>query len=163
MKATTLLQKQHRKVQAALKKLARGYDAAILASVATELTAHMIIEETTFYPSIVRADPNLILESYEEHALAQLALKRLLLTDRRDKRFKPRVIALSELVGHHIEEEEDTLFKRVEKTFDADMLADLGDALDEQFKMLVAKGYLSLLPVAAARTTSDRESSRLAP
>jgi hemerythrin-like domain-containing protein len=161
MKPTQLLQKQHRKVIQALKQLTRGYDAALLDRVATELAAHMLIEETIFYPAAVRAKPDVVMESYEEHAIAQLALKRLLATSGRDPHFKPRAIALLELLRHHVEEEEETLLPRVEKVLEDDELDELGDTMQARFDELVDRGYESLLPSGAARTTADRESARL--
>jgi iron-sulfur cluster repair protein YtfE (RIC family) len=162
MKATKLLQKHHKKAIAALKKLTRRYDADVLDEVATELAAHMVCEETIFYPAIQEAKPDLVWESYEEHAVAQLELKRLLLTDGDDPRFKARAVALSELIRHHVEEEEETLFPLVEKHFEASMLDDLGEQIEERFEGLCERGHAAILPMGA-RTTSDKESSRLSP
>ena len=102
MKATTLLEKQHRKAKAALKKLTKSYDAAALDELASELAAHMVIEETLFYPAVRKVKPDLVAESYEEHAIAQLALRRLLRTPGRDPRFTARATALYDLLEREV-------------------------------------------------------------
>jgi len=93
MKATSLLGKQHRKVLAALKKLAAGRAEAgpLLAEIATELTAHMTIEQDIFYPAVREVDKDMVLESFEEHAIAELALKRLLASAPNDQAFTAKV------------------------------------------------------------------------
>ncbi|MDB4985961.1 MAG: hypothetical protein JWN04_1139, partial [Myxococcaceae bacterium] len=88
MKATTLLEQQHKKVKSLfkkleskslLKKLAGGTDhAALVGELANDLIAHMAIEHELFYPAVQAIDHDLIGESIEEHALAEIALKRLM-------------------------------------------------------------------------------------
>jgi hypothetical protein len=80
MKATTLLENQHRKVEAIFKKLENAKPnsaAALVTELATDLAGHMVIEEEIFYPAAKRVKNDLVLESYEEHALAAHGLKRL--------------------------------------------------------------------------------------
>lgn len=163
MDAISLLKKHHRKAEAALKKLCRGFDRETLDELADELAAHMVIEEQTFYPAIRRVKPDLVLESYEEHAVAQLELKRLLACDPDDARFEARATALLDLVKHHVEEEEDELFPRVEKTIDEDVLERLGAEMKETFEELVERGHDAVLGRGAAATvTGDRQSKRIA-
>lgn len=161
MDAITLLKKHHRKAEAALKKLCRAYDADILDEVASELAAHMVIEETIFYPSVRRVKPDLILESYEEHAIAQFALKRLLATANGDDRFEARATALLDLIKHHVEEEEGELFPKVQKALDDETLEELGLELEARFDALVEQGHDAVLPKQASRVTADKESERV--
>ncbi len=162
MDAISLLKKHHRKAETALKKLCRSYDQSTLQQVASELAAHMVIEETIFYPAVRRVKPDLILESYEEHAIAQFALKRLLATPQRDPRFFARATALLELIHTHVQEEENELFPKVEKMIDDETLDDLGERLQQRFHELVEQGYEEVLPRQPARVTADRESERVA-
>lgn len=158
MNAITLLKSHHKKAKAALKKLSHGYDADTLDTVASELAAHMVIEETIFYPAVRRVKPDLVMESYEEHALAQLALKRLLSTTSRDQRFKARAKALFDLIDHHVEEEEEELFPKVQKSLDDDMLDALGAKMKQRFETLVDQGHDAVLPAGAGKVTADRSS-----
>ena len=52
MKATSLLEHQHRKVEAIFKKLegGRGDAQTLVVALANDLAAHMVIEQETFYP-----------------------------------------------------------------------------------------------------------------
>lgn len=160
MNAITLLKTHHKKAKTALKKLSHGYDAQTLDTVASELAAHMVIEETIFYPAVRRIKPDLVMESYEEHAIAQLALKRLLATTSRDQRFKARAKALFDLIDHHVEEEEEELFPKVEKALDDDTLDALGAKMKQRFEALVDQGHESVLPAGAGKVTADRASER---
>ena len=162
MDAISLLTKHHRKAETALKKLCRSYDQATLHQVASELAAHMVIEETIFYPAVRRVNQDLILESYEEHAIAQFALKRLVATPGRDPRFQARATALLELIQAHVKEEESELFPKVEKMIDDETLDALGERLQQRFEELVEQGYEAILPRQPARVTADRESERVA-
>ena len=158
MKATALLKKQHRKVEgmfASLKKR-KSDTSAVLAQLANDLAAHMAIEQTIFYPAIKKIDPEMVGESYEEHALAELALKRLLETPPDDETFDAKVTALKELILHHVEEEEKELFPDVEDDMDADGLEALGNEMQRAFEAAVEQGYESLLPEGFA-TSADRD------
>jgi iron-sulfur cluster repair protein YtfE (RIC family) len=162
MKATRLLRKQHRKAEGSLKKLCHRHDRDVLEELADELAAHMVIEETIFYPAVRQVKPELVLESYEEHAIAQLALKRLLATPGSDPRFIARATALKDLLDRHVEEEESDLFPSVEKHIAVDQLDTLGDKLEMQFDTLVARGHKVVLPHGPATVTADRPSERVA-
>ena len=89
MNATSLLERQHRKVEALFKKLESGRSdpAPVLEELANSLAAHMAIEQDIFYPAIREVDSDMVNESYEEHSLAEVALKRLLATDPEDEAF----------------------------------------------------------------------------
>src|SRR5688572_25140478 len=105
MKATSLLETQHRKVEALFKKLEGGRSERepLLEDLANNLAAHMAIEQEIFYPAIKEVDEELVHESFEEHSLAELALKRLFVAPD-DEAFKARLTALKELIEHHVSE-----------------------------------------------------------
>ncbi len=157
MKATDLLEKQHRKVEAIFKKLekGRGEKAPLVLDLANSLAAHMAIEQDIFYPTIVKVDPDLVSEGYEEHALAELAIKRLLETDPEDPAFKARVVAAKELVEHHVEEEEEEMFKKVEKAFEDEELEQLGKVMKQRFDEVYRAGYESAVPKGFSKTSAD--------
>lgn len=159
MKATALLEQQHRKVKSIFKKLASGRsDAApLLEELANDLVAHMAIEHEIFYPAVFSLDEDLIAEAFEEHALGELALKRLLQTDPDDETFAARVTAAKELIEHHIEEEEEELFPRVEKKLGDERLEQLGKQMKARFTEVREAGYEAIVPRGFARTLADTE------
>ncbi len=146
MKATTLLERQHRKVEAILKKLESGRAGAseLLQELANDLAAHMAIEQEIFYPAV-----------REEHAIAELALKRLLSVSPTAPTFAARVTALKDLIEHHVEEEEEELFPKVEKKMDSDELKELGNRMKVAFEQASRRGFESLVPKTMATTSAD--------
>ena len=145
---TALLEKQHRKVEAIFKKLENGRAEAapLLTELANNLAAHMAIEQEIYYPAAKKVDDDLVLESYEEHSLAELGLKRLLATSPRHESFKARVTAVKEIIEHHVEEEEDELFPHVDKKLDGDTLATLGERMEERFAEVLKAGFRKSVP-----------------
>ena len=158
MKPTTLLKQQHRKVTAALKKMERAKKAQrleLLEEISNDLAAHMTIEQEIFYPAIAHLDDDSIQEAYEEHSIAELALKRLRATDPESEAFRPRCVALRELLEHHIEEEEEELFPQVEKEIEDDELEALGARMKARFEEVVEQGFESAVPEAMTQTSAD--------
>lgn len=157
MKATALLEKQHRVVEHTLKKLesGKGDAVALLKELADVLTAHMAIEQQIFYPSVRAIEGALVASSFEEHALAELALRRLLATSPKDPSFVARVTVLKGIFLTHVEEEEDDLFPSVDEKMDASALDDLGVRMKAMFDEAVERGFEVLLPRSMRTTTAD--------
>ncbi|HMJ55215.1 MAG TPA: hemerythrin domain-containing protein [Polyangiaceae bacterium] len=155
--ATELLEKQHRKVEAAFKKLESKRTASLelLRELANDLAAHMAIEQEIFYPAVREVDEDLILEAYEEHSLAELAIKRLMATELNDESFPARVTAAKELIEHHVEEEEGDLFPEVEKALGKERLAELGEQMKERFEEVLAAGFEAAVPKGFSKTSAD--------
>ncbi|HMI86945.1 MAG TPA: hemerythrin domain-containing protein [Polyangiaceae bacterium] len=158
MKATALLKKQHRKVEGMFATLEKGKGdvVAVLGQLANDLAAHMAIEQAIFYPAVREIDSEMVGESYQEHAVAELALKRLLETTADDSTFAPKVTTLKELILHHVEEEEDELFPAVEDAMDDEQLDTLGAQMERAFEAASQQGYESLLP-EGFETSADRD------
>lgn len=157
MKATSLLESQHRKVEALFKKLEAGRlePEPLLEELANNLAAHMAIEQEIFYPAIKELDEDTVNESYEEHSLAEVALKRLLSASG-DESFKARLTALKELIEHHVTEEEEELFPEVESTLDEKMLDQLGKTMKARFEEVYAAGFEAAVPKGSvAKTSAD--------
>lgn len=157
MKATALLESQHRKVEALFKKLegGRADPAPLLEELANNLAAHMAIEQDIFYPAIKELDEDVVNEAYEEHSIAEVALKRLLATDPGDEAFQARVTTLKELIEHHVEEEEKELFPEVEKTLEDETLSKLGKAMKTRFDEVYEAGFEAAVPKGMAKTSAD--------
>ena len=157
MNATSLLTSQHRKVEALFKKLENGRSdhAPLLDELANSLAAHMAIEQELFYPAIKHVDSELVDESFEEHALAELALKRLIATDPEDEEFHARVTALKELIEHHVAEEEQELFPAVEEQIEEEELTELGEQMKTRFQEVFDAGFAKTVPKGMSKTSAD--------
>jgi iron-sulfur cluster repair protein YtfE (RIC family) len=158
MKATKLLERQHRKVETIFKKLGSAKPvgaAALVTELANDLAGHMVIEEEIFYPAAKPVKVDLVLESYEEHGLAVHALNRLVEAAPEDESFHAKITALKELIEQHVEEEEEDLFPKVEKTLGDDAMEVLGNKMKTRFDEVVEAGYEKAL----ARSKSPRGAS----
>ena len=149
MNAITLLKKQHDKVMKALTKVAKGdpTSADELRTIADELVAHMVIEEHIFYPRVKELMQGKVSESYEEHVVARFELARLILAAGPEKKLRAKV--LEDILEHHIEEEEGTMFPRVRKSIPAKELVRLGEKMERVFDRAVEKGFAAFFPTAA--------------
>jgi hemerythrin superfamily protein len=164
MNATSLLKSQHRKVEALFKKLESGRSdpATVLEELADSLAAHMAIEHEFLYPAAKEVDDELVNESFEEHSLAEVALKRLLATDPEDEAFDARVTALKELIEHHVEEEEEELFPKLEKKIDEDTLSSMGKAMKARFDEVFQQGFAATVPRGMSKTSADVQKKKSA-
>jgi hemerythrin superfamily protein len=105
---------------------------ALAAKIIKELSIHTNIEETVFYPAVrqkVREAKKLILESYEEHYVAEWLLSELERMEPGAERFDPKMMVMMESVRHHLKEEESELFPMVRKAMSAAELRELGARL----------------------------------
>lgn len=133
MKASALLKEQNDEVKRMFKQLeeGNGRSNAVLAKLADSLAAHMVIEQELFYPAVLIVKEDLVLEGYEEHAVARFALKRLMKTSPSARTFKATLTTLKEIIEDHMKEEESELFPRAEKA-----LGDSSEGLCKQMKAL---------------------------
>jgi hemerythrin-like domain-containing protein len=103
-----------------------------LDEITEKLRAHMTIEEDIFYPAVreigTKKVEEIIPEAYEEHHVVTLVLDELPDVDTDDERFEAKVTVLDELIQHHVEEEEEEMFKIAEK-LGAERLAEIGSEM----------------------------------
>lgn len=145
MKATQLLKSQHRAAAKIFGELEKGRATNAQARVqelVASLSAHMVIEQELFYPAVKEIKPDLVLESFEEHAATQFGMERLLRTKPENESFAARVTTLREMIRHHVEEEESDLFPKVEKQMKAAELQTLGELMKARFDQLVGTNDL---------------------
>jgi hemerythrin-like domain-containing protein len=155
MKASTLLKKQHQEVKELFNELekANGASSKYLRKLADSLAAHMVIEQELFYPAVLKVKEDLVLESYEEHAVARFALKRLMKTEPTDRTFKAKVTTLKELIEHHVGEEEEDLFPNAEKAL-GDKSEELCVQMKALFEKTVKSGYDHMVQRGGPAVTS---------
>jgi iron-sulfur cluster repair protein YtfE (RIC family) len=119
----TLLKRQHKEVKELFGQLedAEGEDSRreLLDQITEKLQLHMQIEEEIFYPAVRGIESKTAQETtgeaYEEHHVVKLVLADLPKIDLEDERFEAKMTVLSELIEHHVKEEEKEMFKRAKK------------------------------------------------
>jgi len=110
-----------------------------------ELTVHTYIENECMYPEVRKLLPEVeddVLESYEEHHVADLLVFELFTMDAGDERFVPKMTVLIENVKHHMGEEEDEWFPKVREGLGRKQLGEIGD------RMVVMKKTAPRSPMA---------------
>ena len=135
------LKQQHRKVEGLFAEVDKAEDGetrrALLDEIAQNLELHMKVEEEVFYPAVRQVDAKdaeaQIDEAYEEHHVVKLVLAELPQVNPEDERFEAKMTVLSELIEHHVEEEEKEMFKLAQK-LGKDELEDLGERMEERFE-----------------------------
>jgi hemerythrin-like domain-containing protein len=138
----TLLKEDHAKVKKLFKEVNDLSDGAhatrrkLFEQIDEELTLHAKLEETIFYPAFkaktkaASDERDEILEAYEEHASVKDLIKKLEGTDPSDETYKAKVQVLGELVDHHVEEEENEMFKQAKKLFSSEELDEIGAQIE---------------------------------
>ena len=98
------------------------------------LTIHTYIENEVMYPEVRRLLPDLeddVLESYEEHHVADVLCMELAAMSPDDEHFTAKTTVLIENVTHHIEEEEEEWFPKVRAGLGRKQLQELGAQLEQ--------------------------------
>lgn len=141
--AVALLKADHRIVEALFNKFDRARDAgrkqALAKEICTELMIHAIIEEEVFYPACKGEieDEDVLKEAYVEHDGAKVLIAEVL-DNPGDKFFDAKVTVLSEMIKHHVKEEEkrsEGLFAEAKKAgLDMEGLAELLSVRKEELK-----------------------------
>jgi hemerythrin superfamily protein len=139
MKATDLLKKQHRLVEKLFKECEKTEDPRkrrqLMDEIANNLKLHTKIEEEVFYPAVREMGTSkaekMIDEAFEEHHVVDLVLAELPKVDPADERFEAKMTVLSELVEHHVEEEEEEMFPMAEKKLGAERIKELGQQMEQ--------------------------------
>lgn len=146
MKATALLRAHHNEAKKLFSVITsgKGDRKAAAREVSRKLLAHMIIEQTQFYPAVTALDEDLVLEAFEEHAVARYEIRRMM-EALDDPRFESRGTTLKELIEHHVKEEEEDLFPKVEKHMAVEKQDALGMSMEALFEVLVREDLATLL------------------
>jgi len=138
MKATDLLKKQHRQVEKLFKQAEKAQSRQrrqLMDQIVEQLKLHTKIEEEIFYPAVRELGTSkaeeMIDEAFEEHHVVDLVLAELPKVDPDDERFEAKMTVLSELVQHHVEEEEGELFPMAEKKLGAERIKELGQQMEQ--------------------------------
>lgn len=136
MDAIALLKADHRKVEELFGKFEQTNGKAtkqkLAEQICLELKVHTAIEEEIFYPACRgKIDNELVDEAYVEHDAAKLLINEIEAGGSEEDFYDAKVKVLSEMIEHHVEEEE----KRSEGMFSQAREAGLDmDELAEQMR-----------------------------
>jgi hemerythrin-like domain-containing protein len=133
--AIVLLKNDHKEIRKtfnAFKKLGDGATkekGRLVKKMIELLTVHTYIENEVMYPRVRELLPEVeddVLESYEEHHVADVLVLELSMMKPTDERFTAKTTVLIENVEHHIEEEEKEWFPQVRSGLSRSVLQELG-------------------------------------
>ena len=143
--AVELLERQHREVEAMFERFENMTDRATVSKkkladeICNALIMHTTIEEEIFYPATREASEeteDMVDEAVVEHASAKDLIAQILEMDPGDDLYDAKVKVLSELVEHHVEEEEEEMFPKA-RELKLDMVA-LGEEMQTRQKEIEA-------------------------
>ena len=141
--AIVLLKQDHQQIRKAFREFEKAGEGAVKAKgqlvkrIIELLTVHTYIENEVMYPRVRELLPELeddVLESYEEHHVADVLVSELFAMKPTDERFDAKTTVLIEMVTHHIEEEESEWFPQVRKGLGRKALQDVGAEMEKARK-----------------------------
>ena len=143
--AISLLKADHRQVEAWFSEFDGARSASkkqqLAAKICQALIVHTTIEEEIFYPAFLEAteDKDTHHEAVVEHAGAKQLIREIQGMSPQDEYFDAKVTVLSEMIKHHVKEEEQPggMFAEAKKS-DMD-LAGLGEQLLERKRELQSR------------------------
>ena len=158
--ALVLLKADHKEVKRLFREFHSAGEAAVktrgdlVAKIIELLTVHTYVENEVVYPEVRRLLPDLeaeVLESYEEHHVADILCMELFAMSADSERFVAKATVLIENVTHHIEEEELHWFPAVRAGLGRKQLSELGE------RVLAAKAKAPRSPAqpSALKKTVD--------
>jgi hemerythrin superfamily protein len=141
--AIVLLKADHKEIKSVFARYAKTGPNAVTAKaelvsrIIELLTVHTFIENEIMYPQVRQLLPELtddVLESYEEHHVADVLVSELFAMNPDHERFDAKTTVLIENVTHHIAEEEQEWFPKVRAGLGRKQLSELGEQLLEAKK-----------------------------
>ena len=137
--AIVMLKEDHKEVRALFREFrksstTKARKGKIVEKLIELLTVHTYIENEVMYPRVRALLPDLeedVLESYEEHHVADVLVMELVPMTWKDERFEAKATVLIENVEHHIQEEEDDWFPKVREGLSRTQLREIGEELAE--------------------------------
>jgi hemerythrin-like domain-containing protein len=138
--ANVLLKNDHKEILRTIREFEKAGDGAgaskqrLVDKMIELLTVHTYIENEVMYPRVRELLPELeddVLESYEEHHVADVLVMELATMSPDDERFTAKTMVLIESVRHHIEDEEGDWFPQVRAGLGRKVLQELGAEMVE--------------------------------
>ena len=126
MDAIALLTEDHENVKNMFEQFENLSDRAtaskrkLATQICEELIKHTTIEEEIFYPAVRAAigknDQDMMDEAVVEHQSAKELIDQILSMDPSEDLYDAKVKVLSEMVDHHVQEEEDEMFSKARES-----------------------------------------------
>ncbi len=141
--AIVLLKNDHKEILKTFKAFEKAGDNAfkekgkLVDRMIELLTVHTYLENEVMYPRVRELLPELeddVLESYEEHHVADLLVVELAAMKPDAERFTAKTTVLIENVRHHIEEEEQEWFPQVREGLSRKVLQEIGAEMEKTRK-----------------------------
>ena len=135
MEITKALKEDHKELKRMIAEVNASEDAKEIErtfeAFATLLGKHSKAEEKVVYDALIETDDKETeqdaFEGYTEHMLADTLLKKLKAgTDPLSPEWRAEAQVMEEILGHHIDEEEDTIFGDVKDNFEDDAREEMG-------------------------------------
>jgi hemerythrin-like domain-containing protein len=108
----------------------------LLERIRDEIEVHAAVEEEIFYPALEESSAaelrSAALRALEEHRVIAMLLEDLEPDFVEDEEQRARAAVLRKLVLSHADEEEKEMFRLVEREFDTQQLANLGQELEQR-------------------------------
>jgi hemerythrin-like domain-containing protein len=136
--AIVLLKDEHKLIKKAFRDFEKAGEKAyaekgkVVKRIIELLTVHTYIENEVMYPRVRELLPEVeddVLESYEEHHVADVLVMELYAMKPQNERFTAKTTVLIENVEHHIDEEEKEWFPKVREGLGRKQLQELGEAM----------------------------------
>ena len=133
--AIVILKDEHQQIRKTFREFEKAGDNAkkrqqeLVDRIVELLTVHTYIENEVMYPRVRDLLPDLeddVLESYEEHHVADVLVMELASMQAGDERFVAKTTVLIENVEHHMGEEETEWFPQVRKGLGRKQLQEIG-------------------------------------
>jgi hemerythrin superfamily protein len=163
--AVTLLKSDHRTVEELFERFENSNSkvskAKIAQQVCMELMVHATIEEEIFYPAVKDSvEEEIHHEAYVEHDGAKVLIAEILAGSPEDTFYDAKVKVLSEMIKHHVKEEEqrDGMFAQAKKG-DVDM-RELGSLLAARKAELTTQFKREGIPPPETRVMKGAELRR---
>jgi hemerythrin superfamily protein len=130
-----LLKEDHKEIRKLFREFEQASEKAaktkgkIVERILEALTVHTYIENECMYPEVRKLMPEVeddILESYEEHHVADVLCMELAAMSPDDEHFDAKTTVLIENVTHHMDEEEQDWFPKVRSGLGRKQLQELG-------------------------------------
>jgi hemerythrin-like domain-containing protein len=146
MDAIQLLKDDHDKMKKLLSEAEQTTERGVktreelFTKIKEELTVHEAIEEEIFYPAL-KDHPKtkeITLEAYEEHHVVDMVMAEIESVAFDDETWGAKFKVMKENIEHHIEEEENEMFKQARDVFERKELEELGERMTARKEQLLA-------------------------
>jgi hemerythrin-like domain-containing protein len=146
--AIVVLKKDHKEILKTFKQFEQAGEKAfkekgrLVKKMIELLTVHTYLENEVMYPRVRELLPEVeddVLESYEEHHVADVLVMELSTMKPTSERFTAKTTVLIENVRHHIEEEEQEWFPKVREGLSRKVLQEIGAEMEARRKKAPTK------------------------